>query len=153
MQHSVLNTSKQEIYLQRRDSLISAQALFAAALSFAIASHAAQAAKPVQISMTAERWTSIHGNVDFVEHMGKPSIELKAGDYKKGIPSGVASLKDFQFGNGTIEYDVSAESGMGASLMFRAASEDSFEMFYLRPRPNCQDAPDCLDGPTAHETS
>ena len=56
----------------------------------------------------------------------------------------MASLKDFQFGNGTIEYDVSADNGMGAAFMFRAASKENFEMFYLRPRPNCQEAPDCV---------
>jgi hypothetical protein len=101
--------------------------------------------------MTADRWTTALGNVDFVEHLGKTSIELKAGDYKKGIPSGLASLKDLQFANGTIEYDVSAESGMGAAFIFRAASKDTFEMFYLRPRPNCQEAPDCVQyAPQTH---
>lgn len=107
-------------------------------------SQTAQAAEPVKIPMTADRWTTLAGTVNFVEHLGKPSIELQPGDYKKGIPSGMASLKDFQFGNGTIEYDVAADNGMGASFMFRAESKENFEMFYLRPRPNCQEAPDCV---------
>jgi hypothetical protein len=92
--------------------------------------------------MTADRWTTVAGTVNFVEHLEKPSIELQPGDYRKGIPSGMASLKDFQFGNGTIVYDVSADNGMGAALMFRAASNENNEWFYLRPKPNCQEAPD-----------
>lgn len=114
-------------------------------------SRTAQAAEPGKIPMTADRWTTLAGTVNFVEHQGKPSIELQPGDYKKGIPAGMASLKDFQFGNGTIEYEVAADGGMGASFMFRAASKDNFEMFYLRPRPNCQEAPDCVQyAPQVH---
>ena len=101
--------------------------------------------------MTAGRWTTVAGTVNFVEHMGKPSIELQPGDYRKGIPSGMAALKDFQFGNGTIDYDVSADNGMGAALMFRAAGKENNEWFYLRPKPNCQEAPDCVQyAPQTH---
>jgi hypothetical protein len=113
-------------------------------LVFERESQPAAAAAPLKIPMTADRWTTEAGTVNFVEHLGKPSIELQPGDYKKSIPSGMASLKDFQFGNGTIEYDVVPENGMGSSVMFRTASKDNFEMFYLRPRPNCQEAPDCV---------
>jgi hypothetical protein len=115
-----------------------------AGFSLAVASQPARAAEPMKIPMTADRWNTVAGTVNFVEHLGKPSIELPPGDFRKGIPSGMASLKNFQFGNGTIEYDVSAENGMSASLMFRAASQENFEMFYLRPRPKCQQAPDCV---------
>jgi hypothetical protein len=71
--------------------------------------------------------------------MGKPSIELKAGDYAKHIPSGVALLKGLNFHNGTIEYDVATDNGMGAGFIFRRADKDNFEEFYLRPRPRCQE--------------
>jgi hypothetical protein len=139
------------IYSQRRRSEQKIAALLVAGLSLAISWQPARAAEPVKIPMTAGGWTTVAGTVNFVEHMGKPSIELQPGDYRKGIPSGMASLKDFQFGNGTIEYDVSAENGMGAALMFRAASKENFEMFYLRPRPNCQEAPDCVQyAPQTH---
>lgn len=101
--------------------------------------------------MTSDRWTTVAGTVNFVEHMGKPSIELQPGDYRKGIPLGMATLNDFQFGSGTIEYDVAAEGGMGAALMFHATGEENFEMFYLRPHPNCQEAPDCVQyAPETH---
>ena len=151
MPQSALNTSKDQIYLPRRRSVVRTHALCVVTACLAIAPLTARAAPPVQVSMSADRWTTVAGNVDFVEHMGKPAIELKVGDYKKHIPSGVVSLKDFQFSNGTVEYDVSAESGMGAEFMFRAANKDNFEMFYLRPRPNCQEAPDCVQyAPQTH---
>jgi len=121
----------------------------AAALCLAL--HPARAGEPVQISMTPDHWTTVAGSVNFVKHVGKPSIELQAGDFRKGIPTGLAALKDFQFGNGTIEYEVSTDAGMGAALMFRAAGKENFEMFYLRPRPNCQEAPDCVQyAPQTH---
>jgi len=42
---------------------------------------------------------------------------------------------------------------MGAAFMFRAASKENFEMFYLRPSPNCQEAPDCVQyAPQTHGT-
>jgi hypothetical protein len=140
----MLKVSGCRVYSQRAHSAQQIAALLIAGLSVAIASQPARATEPVKIPMTAGRWTTVAGTVNFVEHMGKPSIELQPGDYRKGIPSGITALKDFQFGNGTIEYDVSADSGMGAALMFRAASKENCEMFYLRPRPNCQEAPDCV---------
>jgi hypothetical protein len=101
--------------------------------------------------MSADRWTTTAGTVNFVEYMGKPSIELKAGNYKEHIPSGAATLKDLTFHDGTIEYDVAATSDMGAGFIFRSANKDNFEMFYLRPRPKCEDAPDCVQyAPQTH---
>ena len=140
----MLKLSDSRIYSKLRHSAQKIAALLVAGLSLAIASQPARAAEPVMIPMTGDSWTTVAGTVNFVEHMGKPSVELQPGDYRKGVPSGMASLKDFQFGNGTIEYDVAADNGMGAAFMFRAASKENFEMFYLRPSPNCQDAPDCV---------
>jgi len=57
----------------------------AAALCLAL--HPARAGEPVQISMTPDHWTTVAGTVNFVVHMGKPSIELQAGDFRKGIPT------------------------------------------------------------------
>lgn len=149
----MLKLSDSRIYSQRRHSAQTIASLVVAGLSLVTASQPAQAAEPGKIPMTADRWTTVAGTVNFVEHMEKASIELQPGDYRKGIPSGMASLKDFQFGNGTIEYNVSADNGMGAAFMFRAASKENFEMFYLRPSPNCQEAPDCAQyAPQTHGT-
>jgi hypothetical protein len=94
--------------------------------------------------MTADRWTTTAGTVNFIDYMGKPSMELKAGNYAQHIQSGAAVLKELTFRSGTIEYDVATSSDMGAGFIFRRADKDSYEMFYLRPRPKCEEAPDCV---------
>ncbi len=105
---------------------------------------AARGAEPVKIAMTADRWTITAGEVEFVEHLGVPSVELKPGNYAKHIASGEAVVKDLTFGSGTIEYDVDATAGMGAGFAFRRSDKDNYEELYLRPRPKCDQAPDCI---------
>jgi hypothetical protein len=105
---------------------------------------AAPDAKQVKVLMTADRWTTVAGNVQFVEHMGNPSIELKPGNYAQHIASGQAVLKGLTFRSGTIEYDVDAAAGMGAGFAFRRSNNDNYEEVYLRPQPKCDQAPDCI---------
>ena len=109
-----------------------------------LASSLANAAEPVKIPMTAGRWTPTAGTVNFIDYQGKPSIELKAGNYAQHIQTGSALLKELSFRNGTIEYDVAATSDMGAGFAFRRADKDNYEMFYLRPSAKCDQAPDCV---------
>jgi hypothetical protein len=117
-------------------------------LLFAVSS--AWAAEPVKILLTSDRWT-ISGPVDFVQHNAFDAIELKPGDYAKKIKTGQAVLKDFTFSNGTIEYDVDATTAMGAGLAFRRRDEDTYGLFYLRPRPKCEEAVDCIQyAPQTH---
>jgi hypothetical protein len=126
-------------------------ALLAFALFLSIASQLARAEGPLKIPMSADRWTTTAGAVNFVEYEGKPSIELKAGNYKQHIQSGAVALKGLTFRDGTIEYDVAATTDMGAAFIFRSADKDNFEMFYLRPRPKCEEAPDCVQyAPQTH---
>lgn len=114
-------------------------------------SYFANASGPVGIPMTSDRWTTTAGTVNFGEYMGKHSIELKAGNYAQHIQSGAAILNGLTFHNGTIEYDVAATSDMGAGFIFRRADKDNYEMFYLRPRPKCEEAPDCVQyAPQTH---
>jgi len=104
----------------------------------------AYAADTIKVPMTNDGWTVTAGTVDFAEYMGRPAISLKAGNFAKHIPTGAAVLKSVNFHNGTIEYDVIASGGMGAGFVFRRSDKDNYEMFYLRPRPKCEDAPDCI---------
>jgi hypothetical protein len=151
MQNSIVSPSGWSLQAFSRSSAWKLSALLIVGLSFPAASQLARAGEPVKIPMSADRWTTVTGTVNFVEHMGKPSIELQAGDYAKHIPSGVALLNGLNFHNGTIEYDVATENGMGAGFIFRRADNDNFEEFYLRPRPNCQEAPDCVQyAPQTH---
>src|SRR5262245_8893811 len=111
---------------------------------------AAWAAEPIKIAMTADHWTT-SGLAYFVQHNGFDAIELKAGDYAKKIKSGQAVLNDFTFGDGTIEYDVDATTSMGAGFAFRRRDEDTYGLFYLRPRPKCEQAVDCIQyAPQTH---
>jgi hypothetical protein len=110
----------------------------------------AWAAGPVKIAMSPDHWTTT-GPVDFVQHNGADAIELKAGDYAKKIMSGQALLNDFTFHDGTIEYDVDATTSMGAGFSFHRRDENTYELFYLRPRPKCAEAPDCIQyAPQTH---
>ena len=111
---------------------------------------AAWAAEPIKIAMTADHWTT-SGLADFVQHNGFDAIELKAGDYAKKIKTGQAVLNDFTFRDGTIEYDVDATTSMGAGFAFRRRDEDTYGLFYLRPRPKCEQAVDCIQyAPQTH---
>lgn len=150
MQNSIVSPFGWTLQAFSRNSAWKLSALFIVGLSFP-AAQLARAGEPVKIPMSADRWTTVTGTVHFVEHMGKPSIELRQGDYAKHIPSGVALLNGLNFHNGTIEYDVATDNGMGAGFIFRRAGNDNFEEFYLRPTPKCQEAPDCVQyAPQTH---
>jgi hypothetical protein len=114
-------------------------------------SAASCAAQSVSIPMTADRWTVTAGKADFHDVDGKSAVDLKEGNYAQHIRSGAAVLKDFNFRNGTIEYDVLANTSMGAGFSFRRRDDNNYEMFYLRPRPKCDQAPDCVQyAPETH---
>jgi hypothetical protein len=106
--------------------------------------------KPVKLEMNADSWT-IQGNAEFTQHLGVPSIELKPGNAAQQTKTGQALLKNLSFRNGTIEYDVDASSGMGAEIGFRRRDDNTLEDFYLRPQPNCDHAPGCIQyAPITH---
>lgn len=110
-----------------------------------------RAAEKVKVTMTADHWTTTAGTVEFGEHMGIPSIELKAGNYAQHIASGQAVVNGVTFRSGTIEYDVDAASGMGAGFAFRRRDNDTYEELYLRPNPKCDQAADCIQyAPQSH---
>ncbi len=115
-----------------------------------IALHSGSAAEPKKIDMSASQWTTT-GPVEFVQHMGASAIELKPGNYAQHQPSGSAILNDLSFRNGTIEYDVDPTGSMGAGFAFRMRDKDTYELFYLRPRPKCSEAVDCIQyAPQTH---
>ncbi len=99
-------------------------------------------AEPVQIPLTAGHWTTT-GSVEFVQHKGFDSIELKNG--------AEAVLHDLVFGNGTLEFDVESTASLGAGIGFRRRDKDTFEDFYLRPYAKCPEAGDCIQyAPQTH---
>jgi hypothetical protein len=100
--------------------------------------------------MTAGHW-QIEGNAEFVQKDALAALALKPRNAEMKMATGHAVLNDFVFRDGTIEYDVEATGTMGAGFAFRRRDKDTYEDFYLRPRPNCQEAPDCIQyAPETH---
>jgi hypothetical protein len=93
--------------------------------------------------MTADRWET-KDNATFGTEDGYPLGVMT-------VTKGVAVLKDFKFQNGTIEFDVIPKGPMGAGIGFRRRDDDTYEDFYLRPRPKCDAAEDCIQyAPQTH---
>lgn len=101
------------------------------------------AEEPVKIPMTADRWET-KDNASFANEDGYPLGVMT-------VTKGVAILKDFNFRNGTIEFDVIPKGPMGAGIGFRRRDDETYEDFYLRPRPKCDTAVDCIQyAPETH---
>ena len=116
-------------------------------ISFVVVSAVLQspaiAQKPINIPMTADRWET-KNNVEFSQADAYPLGVTK-------VNKGDAVLKGFEFHNGTIEFDVIPTGSMGGGIGFRRKDDDTFEDFYLRPRPNCATAVDCMQyAPQTH---
>jgi len=110
----------------------------------------ARAAEQIKFAMTAEYWTTT-GEVEFVQRDGHDALKLNPGNSAAHKMTGQAVLNDFTFRNGTIEYDVEPLGNMGAGIGFRRRDKDTYEDFYLRPRPNCSEAADCTQyAPQTH---
>jgi len=80
----------------------------------------------VKIPLTADRWTYKPGTVSFAEYKGVPALQILA-----NMPPVV--LKDFDFTNGTIEFDMApADSSHFTGIYFRRQDDKESEYFYLR---------------------
>lgn len=84
------------------------------------------------IPFDSEKWT-FSGKTKVVEYKGKTAIILGHKDAPGPPSAGNAMLKDIEFTNGTIEYDVLfGDTRTFSGLRFRAISEQTFENFYMR---------------------
>ena len=100
----------------------------------------APASPRLSVAMTLDRWDA--EDAEFGPHRGLESMLVR---------KGVALLKGVSFSDGTIEFDVEPTGPMGAGVGFRRRDADSYEDFYLRPRPGCAEAPDCTQyAPRTH---
>jgi hypothetical protein len=77
----------------------------------------------IKVPMKAESWDSKEGKLKFADHNGVPSVEISGGES--------AIIKNLDFTNGIIEYDLEFGGGF-ASCYFRRQSDDESELFYLR---------------------
>ncbi len=100
-------------------------------------------AEPLRIAMTADRWQS-KGNVEFVRMEGFPLGLMR-------VNGGGAALKDLNFANGTIEFDIQPIGQDIPGISFRRRDDATAEEFYLRPGPNCPASDDCVQyAPETH---
>src|SRR4051812_10081157 len=82
------------------------------------------------IPFTAARWLLPASEATPMTYLGQPSLF---------IDSGVALVRDSSFADGTIEFDVALHGHASfAGVAFRAASDDDYELVYLRPHRSRQ---------------
>lgn len=106
----------------------------------------AVAQEAIKVPMTADHWETREAK-DIAEFSKDETYPL--GVMK--VTKGVAVLKDLTFKDGTIEFDVLPLGPMGAGIGFRRRDDDTYEDFYLRPRPKCNESPDCVQyAPQTH---
>jgi hypothetical protein len=92
----------------------------------------ASQAQQIQVPMSPERFDtgtsktgSSAGTLKFGEFLGRRAVYL---------PSGLLTVKDANFRDGTVEADVASKSGgLFIGMAFRIESEANMEVVYLRP--------------------
>jgi len=100
-------------------------------------------AEPITIAMTADTW-QVKENAEFLRQLGFFHGLMR-------LNSGNAVLKGITFSDGTIEFDVNTIGRGAPGIAFRQRDEDSFELLYLRPDPNCPAFRACIQyAPQTH---
>lgn len=95
-------------------------------------------AQPAVIPFTPDRWTFSEG-VTVVERRGVQAIEIPPLQTRPQ-----AILNGVTFTDGTIEVDVEGTTGLGPSIGFHRRDPATYELFYVRPGPDCATRPDCV---------
>ena len=112
-------------------------------LAFLSALPIAHGATPITIAMTADHWQT-RENAEFLRQLGFYHGLMR-------LNSGNAVLKDFTFGDGTIEFDVNTIGRGAPGIAFRQQDEGNFELLYLRPDPSCPAYQACIQyAPQTH---
>lgn len=86
------------------------------------------AKKVMNIPMTADYWEFQEGKVDFVKHKDIPAMKILR-------DGGLATVKNLNFSNGTIEFDAEPADASAVpfvSVYFRYQDKNESECFYLR---------------------
>ncbi len=81
--------------------------------------------KITNVSLTAENWTFKENKVEFINYKSRPAMKI-------GKEAGAVVLKNMDFTNGTIEFDLELLDPAAASVYFHWQSPDENECFYLR---------------------
>jgi len=79
----------------------------------------------IKIPFKPERWEFKSGFVEFIEHKGVSAMKV--------LPeAGQVVLKDFEFEDGTIEFDIEPQVAAFTGIYFRRQDSREAELFYLR---------------------
>lgn len=77
----------------------------------------------ITVAMKADNWTTQHDTVEFLTWRSVPAMK---------VMRGTALLKDIDFSDGTIEYDMEPLNNAFVTVFFRQQSADERECFYFR---------------------
>jgi hypothetical protein len=78
-----------------------------------------------EVKLVPENWTFKEGTVEFLDHKGRKAMKLLTSSDR-------VILKNLDFKDGTIEYDVEFQDPRFASMYFRWQSGNENECFYFR---------------------
>jgi hypothetical protein len=91
----------------------------------------ASAQKTVSVPLTPDAWDAAENRVDFLTYRGEPALRLY--DPQGNTGGSVPRVKDLEFTNGTIEYDVAfTDSARFTTCYFRLQDGENTEHVYLR---------------------
>jgi Domain of Unknown Function (DUF1080) len=95
---------------------------------------------PLQIPLVASGWQA-NGNATFITREAFPHGILQVTSESE---AGFVALKDQQFNDGTIEFDIKPVGEEFPGIRFHQKNADTAEMLYIRVSPDCPAAQDCL---------
>lgn len=79
----------------------------------------------IKIPLKPERWEFKPSFVEFIEYKGVPAMKVLQ-------EAGQVVLKDFEFKDGTIEFDIEPQVASFTGIYFRRQDSRESELFYLR---------------------
>src|SRR5882672_9523364 len=88
---------------------------------------------PIQIPLVAGGWQA-SGNATFIAREAFPNGILQVTSKSE---AGFVALKDKQFDNGTIEYDIKPVGEDMPGIRFHQQNGDTADMIYFRVSPDC----------------
>ena len=95
---------------------------------------------PLQIPFVASGWQA-NGNATFIAREAFPNGILQVTSESE---AGFVVLKDKQFDNGSIEFDIKPVGEEMPGIRFHQKNGDTADMLYFRVSPDCPASQDCL---------
>lgn len=93
--------------------------------------------QPDTVPMTSAHWQTTGADATFLAPKDSPRGVLQ-------LRHGSAELKDTQFGDGTIDFDIGLTGQGIVGIRFHQRDKDNADVFYLRPQPKCSTSFDCI---------